>query len=525
MSANNFSDSKHSLAQDDTILHVDAAHATNKITKSQLRSLYERIAHGLRTSFNVGKTGPNKDVVTVISHGQILVPALFYGIIAAGGVYSAASPSSTPAELARQITTGKSNLLICGREHRAVALAAAAKCGLGRDRILVLESFPHHSLARLDGSGSAISRHRLPAQKITDRRELRESLIVILWSSGTTGLPKGVMLSHRNLVAETYLTSLSARQWAANEIAAGRTPEAVEYRTLGHLPISHIAGLWSYNIGPQYGGGCVYWMGKYKWADLLKYAREYRITAFYTVPSIYLRISKSSDVTDQFQWLVGAATGAAPMDGRLQVAANRKLAQGKEQMLGQTWGLSETTGAVTAVPKGESDETGSIGSVLPGVELRLVDEQMRDVERGQEGELLVRSELVTRGYFDNEKATREAFHEDWLCTGDIGIVKENGKIYVVDRKKVCSTFPPSRRGLAQGSTRPADFLFSLNRNFSNTKASKLLQQSSRLYSVDTHRSKRPPSLASLIRLPVICLGRMWFEIQGAKSQLRRSSSL
>lgn len=337
---------------------------------------------------------------------------------------------------------GKSTLLVCGREHRAVALAAARKCGLATDRILVLESFPFHSFARLDGSGNVLSaRHRLPAEKITDPTKLKESLVVILWSSGTTGLPKGVMLSHRNLVAETYITALPARQWVANEIAAGRPPEAVPYRTLGHLPISHIAGLWSYNVGPQYAGGCVYWMTKYNWADLLKYARSYRITVFYTVPSIYLRISKSPEVTDQFSWLVGAMTGAAPMDGKLQVAANGKLAAGKEQMLGQTWGLSETTGAVTSVLKGDSDTTGSIGSVLPGVELRLVDEQMVDVRQGEEGELLVRSELVTKGYFDNEKATKEAFHEDWFCTGDIGVVKENGKIYVVDRKKVCHMVP------------------------------------------------------------------------------------
>lgn len=432
-------DSEHSLSQDDTVLHVDAANPTHILHKSDLRALLERIAHGLRTTYSIGRGGPNKDVVTVISNGQILIPATFYGIIAAGGVYSAASPSSTAQELARQITMGKSTLLICGREHRAVALAAASQCGLGRDRILVLESVPFRSLARLDGSGSALSEpyNRLPAEKITSPAKLRESVIVILWSSGTTGLPKGVMLSHRNLVAETYITSLPGRQFVAREIAAGRTPEVIPYRTLGHLPISHIAGLWSYNVGPQYAGGCVYWMGKYRWADLLKYARQYRITVFYTVPSIYLRIAKSSEVTDHFSWLAHAATGAAPMDGELQVAANRRLAGGKEQMLGQTWGLSETTGAVTSVPAGESDTTGSIGSVLPGVELRLVDAQMKDVKTGMEGELLVRSELVMRGYFNNEKATKEAFHGDWFCTGDIGVVRENGKIYVVDRKKVC----------------------------------------------------------------------------------------
>ena len=90
------------------------------------------------------------------------------------------------------------------------------------------------------------------------------------------------------------------------------------------------------------------------------------------------------------------------MDGVLQKASNEKIGDGKTSaMIGQTWGLSETTGAVTAIPKGESDDTGCIGFILPTVELRMVDEEFRDVEPGQEGEFLVRSPLVTRGYFDN----------------------------------------------------------------------------------------------------------------------------
>jgi 4-coumarate--CoA ligase len=102
-------------------------------------------------------------------------------------------------------------------------------------------------------------------------------------------------------------------------------------------------------------------------------------------------------------------------------------------VLGQTWGLSETTGAVTAVQAGETDDTGSIGSILPGIALRLVD-NFRDVEPGREGELLVRGPVVTNGYYNNPQATRDAFRDGWFCTGDIGVLR-NGKFYVVDRKK------------------------------------------------------------------------------------------
>ena len=381
--------------------------------------------------------------MTVISYGQILVPAVLYGVIGAGGVYSAASPSSTVAELKRQVDIGTSRLVICGREHEDVASKAAKEAGVPLRNVLLLESDAGNwSLKSLDGSVDCIGTQKLPWQKITDPKALKESLIVILWSSGTTGLPKGVMLSHLNLVAETYITALSGRAWAAKEMEKG-TFVAKQQMTLAHLPISHIAGLFGYMIGPVYNNMTVIWMRRYTWPDLLLYLKQYPITAWYTVPSIWLRIAKSPSITDHLQHLEGVSTGAAPMDGELMKGVNRKVGDGRQALIGQTWGLSETTGAVTMMPKGEEgDDTGCIGRILPGVELRIVDEGMADVldpER-EEGELLVRSCLVTNGYFNNAKATREAFHEGWFCSGDIGVMRK-GKFYVVDRKKVYHTIP------------------------------------------------------------------------------------
>ncbi|KAH8673324.1 hypothetical protein BX600DRAFT_410158 [Xylariales sp. PMI_506] len=427
-------ESELSVAADDSILHVEGAHPENKLTKAQLRDLIERVAHGLRENYGIGAKGPNKDVVTVISHGQILLPAVFFGIIAAGGVYSAASPSSTVSELARQISIGNSNLVICGSEHVDVVSKAMAESKLPRRNILVLDSSPSAwSLKSLDGRVDAISTRTLTWERITDPQALKDSLIVILWSSGTTGLPKGVMLSQLNFVAELHILTIAPRLLAMELMEKGEF-EPVEHRTLAHLPTSHIAGLFGYFIGPQYSGGTVYWMRKYNWKDLLRYAKGFKITYFYTVPSIYLRISKDPEVTDHFANLLGAGTGAAPMDDKLQQAANKRLADGKNQMLGQTWGLSETTGAVTAQPIDESDDTGSIGAILPGVQLRLVDENYNDVEPGQEGELIVKSAVVTNGYYNNPEATKETFHDGWFCTGDIGVLR-NGKFYIVDRKK------------------------------------------------------------------------------------------
>jgi acyl-CoA synthetase (AMP-forming)/AMP-acid ligase II len=92
----------------------------------------------------------------------------------------------------------------------------------------------------------------------------------------------------------------------------------------------------------MYSGGTVYWMPKFSWKPFLEYMKKYQVTAFYTVPSIFLRIAKSPDVTDQFDTVQTAITGAAPMDAELQQAANAKLGKGQTK-ISQTWGLSETT--------------------------------------------------------------------------------------------------------------------------------------------------------------------------------------
>lgn len=177
------------------------------------------------------------------------------------------------------------------------------------------------------------------------------------------------MLSHTNLVSETYVVSLSGKAWVAREIAAGR--EVPPSRTLAHLPISHIAGIFGYLVVPFSVGGLVVWMGKYEWKNMLRFVKQYQITSFYTIPSIYLQIAKSPDVTDHFKYVVNATTGAAPMDSNLQTAASKKLGGGGRQVvIGQTWGLSETTGAVTMMPRGVHDYTGCIGYILPNVELR-----------------------------------------------------------------------------------------------------------------------------------------------------------
>ncbi|KAL4802811.1 hypothetical protein BDV18DRAFT_166809 [Aspergillus unguis] len=418
-----------SLTKESTILHAEAADPTNYITKAQARTITKCLAHVLRFEFDIGANGPGKDAVLCISSNQVVLPAVFYAIIGAGGVYAAASTALTTSEVSKQLKQSRSRVVVTCPENREKALEAARECGIPPNRVLVLDSMGRRrALVPADNAGRnyLLETAELEWERMTDLKMLEDTTICLLYSSGTTGPAKGVMLSQMNLVSEALFTQLVLR-----ESRKERSHLNVPYRTIGHLPVAHIAGCLGYFITPAVAGGTVYWMPRFNIDQFIDYCEKYQVTFLATAPPVYHGIVQSNRVTDQFRTLIRAESGSAPLSIELQEQAEKKLGCS----ISQRWGMTESTGSVTTMPWGKSDNTGSISPLLPNTRLRLVDEQGKDVGSEEAGEILLKGPMITKGYFENPEATAEAFTTDgWYKTGDIGAYR-NGKIIMVDRKK------------------------------------------------------------------------------------------
>lgn len=368
---------------------------------------------------------------------QILLPTVFFGIIAAGGVYSAASSSLTPFELSRQLRTSKSNLIIASKDTLEVALKSAKECGIPLNRVLILDSTNHQRGLRdtIQPERNYLkTTHELNWARPTDSDTLDKKPICLMFSSGTTGPPKGVMLSHKNIIAQslTWQATLRDSLNAVNPSKFGKDMKDFKYGIVAHLPAAHVAGSQGYFMNGTMAGGTTFWMNKFVLADFIHYTKKYRPTHMLSVPSIYLQIINSPDVTDHFQSLVHAQVGAAPMGPGLQKLGQEKIGC----YLNQSYGLTETSASLTMTPWYQNDTTGGIGALLPNSRLRIVNDNLEDVVEGQEGEFLVKGQIVTQGYYNNPEATAATFTPDgWLRTGDIGL-RRNGLFYIVDRKKV-----------------------------------------------------------------------------------------
>lgn len=369
-----------------------------------------------------------------MSSGNPFIPNVFYGIVAAGGVFSGINTTARVPEVVQQLKAAKPKLFICSPDCRAQALAGAQQYGLPEDRVLILDC-QRPKEWRLDVASTGSDTLELGAGKqldwtrITDLQQLRDTTICLLYSSGTTGLPKGVRISHWALAASAICTMDVAVRYRERKRKQGKD---FRFNTICHLPMANIAGIALYCCNPLYMGGSTYWMEKYDFDSLIAYHRKYRPDYQFSVPPVWLRIAKSDKITDHFDGLQIACTGSAPIGYATMKELQSKLKP--EAEITQTWGTTETCGVITALDWHVDNPTWSVGRLCPNVTLRVLDENDQDVEPGQQGELLIGGPIVAQCYYNNLEITRETFVDGFYRSGDIGLCKD-GLVYITDRKK------------------------------------------------------------------------------------------
>ncbi len=357
----------------------------------------------------------------------------FYGTMKAGLTAVFVPPVIEPEEVVRQVRDSDASVLVT--LSMWAGLAKQIQNGAGVPHILMTDPADYLALPKF-----MISHWRNRSFKLDNALEWRdflaersnkspgvdvtsEDLAVIIYTGGTTAQSKGVMLSHRNLVAN----ALQTRHWL---------PEAQEGRErfLCVVPFFHSYGLTAALNVPVSIGAAMILKPQFQILDVLKTIRKYRPTIFPGSPSMYVAINAFRGVRKYgIKSIKACLSGSAPLPVEVQESFE-KLTKGH---LVEGYGLTEASPVTHANPLSENRKVGTIGIPLPSTEAKIVDlkNHARAVKVGQIGELAVRGPQVMMGYWKDPKATRDVLTEDgWLLTGDIAQMDEEGYFRIIARK-------------------------------------------------------------------------------------------
>ncbi|MGX9674177.1 long-chain-fatty-acid--CoA ligase [Mycobacterium sp. HM-7] len=372
---------------DDYVLSYRQLHHQAAAVAGELR------AHGVLPGDRVGLVLPNVPAY----------PVLFYGALLAGAVVVPMNPLLNAREIEYYLTDSGMTVVYGLDNGDAVVAAAAAKVGIRS------VSVPATGPIELSGS---------PIHDATVRSD--DDTAVILYTSGTTGKPKGAELTHRNL-------STNAATTVDTLIHVG--PEDV---ILGCLPLFHVFGLTCGLNAAVKAGALLTLVPRFDAVKALQVVSRDRVTVLEGVPTMYAAMLHSPDADDtDMSSLRTCITGGAPMPVEILKAFEKKF----DCEIYEGYGLSETAPIACFNQPGRQRRPGTIGVPVRGCALRIVGDHGEDVPDGLPGEIAIRGENVMKGYWNRPEATAEAIPDGWFRTGDIATRDGDGYYTIVDRKK------------------------------------------------------------------------------------------
>ena len=374
-----------------------------QLTFRELVDQVRRVAAGLSRRIAKG------DVVAIWAPNVPEYAVIFHAAARLGAVITTVNPAYTNDEVTFQLRDARARLLVTTAALVARGREVAAAAALPLD-ILTLDDAP--GVPSLESIAIDAEPPAVAIDPATD-------VVALPYSSGTTGLPKGVMLTHRNLVANLV------------QIDAIEAPGLAAFA--GVLPFFHIYGMVVIMNFGLFRGATIVTLPRFELEAFLRMLQEWPIALAHVAPPIVVALAKHPSVDrydlSRVKWLF---SGAAPLGAEITDAVERRL----NVRVRQGYGMTECSPACHyTVPGGERQ--GKVGVLVPGTECRIVDpESGTDAAPGGAGEVWVRGPQVMKGYLNNPEATAATVDADgWLHTGDIGVVDDDGYLEVTDRLK------------------------------------------------------------------------------------------
>ncbi|HEU4595081.1 MAG TPA: 4-coumarate--CoA ligase family protein [Pyrinomonadaceae bacterium] len=376
------------------------------LSYAQLHDSIRRVAAGL------ARRGLKKgEVLAILSPNVPEYIVCFHAVASLGAVSTTVNPLYTVEEVGKQLRDARARFLVTVPQLLEKAQAAAE--GTGVEEVFVFGeaegATPFSAL--LEGGEAA-----LPEVEW----KTREDLVALPYSSGTTGVCKGVMLTHHNLVANLAQIKGSGHDWSGDNLICV-------------LPLFHIYGLVAIANHGLRCGSTIVTLPRFDFEQVLRFMQDYRVSVAHIVPPVVLAMAKHPSVESfDLSALRMIFSGAAPLSESLARACAERL--GCEVVQG--YGMTETSPA-THLASPSTNKHGSVGVCVPNMECKVVDlETGAALGTNEEGEICVRGPQVMLGYLGRPDATAQTIDaEGWLHTGDIGYADEEGFFFIVDRAK------------------------------------------------------------------------------------------
>ncbi len=356
----------------------------------QVRSLSRRFGQGLVRNRNWKKT----DVLCIFSFNVIAFPVVLFGCQLAQGIVTPANPSYTSEELVHQLRDSGARAIVSHPELLSVAKSAAEAVGIQSRDIFCFGGTP---VAGVEPWESLLSDSEIafPGKSIDPAKDLG----FLVYSSGTTGLAKGVMLSHRNIVSNILMN---------NAVEGINLDENTVMAAV--LPFYHIFGLTCILQLCCYKGYGLVVHSKFDLENFLRSVQKYKITFAHLVPPIILRLAKDEMVDNyDLSSMKMINSGAAPLSATLVEEASGRI----KIPIKQGYGLTETSPTTNTQKWSEWKETvGSVGYLVPNMEAKIVSDDGKELGAGETGEIWFKGPNIMLGYLNNEKATKNAITPD-----------------------------------------------------------------------------------------------------------------